>query len=70
MSDAARRRSRPTSPATRARRGLLPPQLTITVSVPATAVSEQDLLNVVQGALLRHASSNWRSGLTLPGRMA
>ena len=51
MTAPAPRRRRSLSPATKARRGLLPPQLVITVNVSGSVTSERDLVSAIQKGL-------------------
>lgn len=60
MTAPAPRRRRSLSPATRARRGLLPHQVVVTVNVSGSAVSEQDLVKVIRRQMQAQANRNWR----------
>ena len=51
MTTPAPRRRRSLSPATKARRGLLPPHLVITVNVSGSVTSERDLVSAIQEGL-------------------
>ncbi len=56
-----RRRRRPLSPATKARRGLLPHQTVIVVNVAGNVTTERDLIEAVRKGLMKSAASSWRT---------